>query len=173
MAGTILMEFAKGSRAIASSSGGNLAYAMVTLTRRNTRRYGGFIVHLGIVLIFVGLTGAIFNREQKTGIHQGDRLQLGGFGLQVREKPQAAVGAAPRRHLLRGRGERRLHCHLARGLARWPRRLGAQQLCELPAAHHHPARSMSPRDCAIAIIASGYGVMSSETSRAGCAPSST
>ncbi len=85
VAGTILMEFAKGSRAIASSSGANLAYAMVTLTRRNTRRYGGFIVHLGIVLIFVGLTGAIFNREQKTGIHQGDRLQLGGFGLRVLE----------------------------------------------------------------------------------------
>jgi cytochrome c-type biogenesis protein CcmF len=82
---TIAMEFAKGARAIAGSTGLNPAQAVVVLTRRNTRRYGGFIVHLGIVLIFVGLTGAVFNRERKAGIHQGDRFQLGGYALRVRE----------------------------------------------------------------------------------------
>lgn len=79
------MEFLRGSRAIAAKTGINLFAAAITLTRRNTRRYGGYIVHLGIVLIFVGLTGAIFNREQKSGIHAGDRIQLGAYALNVRE----------------------------------------------------------------------------------------
>jgi cytochrome c-type biogenesis protein CcmF len=82
---TILMEFWKGGRAIAEKGGMNFAQALVELAHRNTRRYGGYIVHLGIVLIFVGLTGAIFNREQKAEIHTGDRLQLGGYALHVRE----------------------------------------------------------------------------------------
>jgi cytochrome c-type biogenesis protein CcmF len=80
---TIAMEFYKGSRAIARNEGGNFATAMLTLTRRNTRRYGGYIVHLAIVLIFVGLTGAAFNRETKAEIRIGDRLSVGGFTLNV------------------------------------------------------------------------------------------
>ncbi len=81
---TIAMEFTKGARAISAKSDLNFARALVELSRRNTRRYGGYIVHLGVVLIFVGLTGAIFNRQQKA-IRTGDRLQLGAFALRVRE----------------------------------------------------------------------------------------
>ena len=81
---TIVMEFFKGSRAIAAKEDAPFAWAMVALTRRNTRRYGGYIVHLGIVLIFVGLTGAAFNRETKAEIHIGDRLNVGAYTLNVR-----------------------------------------------------------------------------------------
>ncbi len=72
---------------------------MVMFTRRNTRRYGGYIVHLGIVLIFVGLTGAIFNREQKAGIHMGDRCSSAGTGCGcARSQPaktRTTCGSAP------------------------------------------------------------------------------
>lgn len=81
---TIAMEFFKGSRAIAAKEDVPFARAVAALTRRNTRRYGGYIVHLGIVLIFVGLTGAAFNRETKAGIRLGDRLQVGAYTLNVR-----------------------------------------------------------------------------------------
>ena len=35
---------------------------MVELTHRNTRRYGGYLVHMGIVLMFIGFTGHAFNQ---------------------------------------------------------------------------------------------------------------
>ena len=57
----------------------------MALTHRNTRRYGGYIVHLGIVLIFIGLTGAAFNREHKSEIRIGDRFRVGPYALNVRE----------------------------------------------------------------------------------------
>ena len=51
----------------------NLLRAMVELTHRNTRRYGGYLVHMGIVLMFIGFTGHAFNqnevKEVKTGRH--------------------------------------------------------------------------------------------------------
>ncbi len=81
---TIAMEFLTGARVIASKEAVPYARAVVTLTRRNTRRYGGYIVHLGIVLIFIGLTGAAFNRESKREIRIGERMQVGGYTLSVR-----------------------------------------------------------------------------------------
>jgi len=39
--------------------------SMMELTHRNTRRYGGYIVHIGIVIIFTGITGSAFKIEQK------------------------------------------------------------------------------------------------------------
>jgi len=50
---SILLEFVKGASQISSKSGTNLMTAMVELTHRNTRRYGGYLVHVGIVLMFI------------------------------------------------------------------------------------------------------------------------
>ena len=38
---------------------------MVQLTRRNTRRYGGYLVHFGVVIVFIGLAGAAFNQSNE------------------------------------------------------------------------------------------------------------
>src|SRR5207244_5221556 len=51
---TVVLEFVKGANAIRAKSGANLLSAMVELTHRNTRRYGGYLVHVGIVVMFVG-----------------------------------------------------------------------------------------------------------------------
>src|ERR1700759_2671084 len=51
-------EFLRGAGVIARHTGQNLFAAMVQLTRRNTRRYGGYIVHFGVVIIFIGLAGS-------------------------------------------------------------------------------------------------------------------
>jgi cytochrome c-type biogenesis protein CcmF len=82
---SIAIEFFRGARVIAAKSATGLLPAVVTLTLRNTRRYGGYIVHLGIVLIFVGLTGAAFNRATKADVRIGDRLRLGTYALAVRD----------------------------------------------------------------------------------------
>ena len=80
---TIAMEFVKGARAIASKTGQNLIMAMVELTHRNTRRYGGYIVHVAIVMMFIGFTGAAFNKERTIEVGMGDKFTLGRYELKV------------------------------------------------------------------------------------------
>ncbi len=81
---TIFMEFYRGARVIAAKSGESLLGAALTLTLRNTRRYGGYIVHFGIVLIFVGITGTAFNIEREQEMKAGDTMPIGSFTLQMR-----------------------------------------------------------------------------------------
>ena len=66
VASTIGMEFFRGARVLRTRSGASLMTSAVDLTMRNTRRYGGYIVHMGMVLIFVGLSGAAFNKPGST-----------------------------------------------------------------------------------------------------------
>jgi cytochrome c-type biogenesis protein CcmF len=66
---------------IQRQTGRNFASALIELTHRNTRRYGGYIVHFGVVLIFVGISGAAFNQvnEQELGFH--DAMTIGPYML--------------------------------------------------------------------------------------------
>jgi cytochrome c-type biogenesis protein CcmF len=85
VAATIIMEFFKGAAAIAAKESRNFLLAMVELTHRNTRRYGGYMVHMGVVLMFIGFTGAAFNKDTTTEVRVGDRVRLGVYELEVRE----------------------------------------------------------------------------------------
>jgi cytochrome c-type biogenesis protein CcmF len=80
---TVAIEFWKGSRAIAAKSGQNLLSAMVELTHRNTRRYGGYLVHVGIVIMFIGYTGAAFNQDKTVEVAQGESFQLGQYSMKL------------------------------------------------------------------------------------------
>ena len=53
----------------------NLLRATVELTHRNTRRYGGYLVHMGIVLIFIGFTGHAFNVNEVKELNKGDTMR--------------------------------------------------------------------------------------------------
>ncbi len=83
VAWTIFQEFYKGSRAIRSRTGKNWLAAAVELTHRNTRRYGGYIVHMGVVLMFIGFTGAAFNRHKTVEVNVGDHFEIGRYELRV------------------------------------------------------------------------------------------
>jgi len=74
VAASIVGEFYKGARTRMKSSKENFASAVYNLTMRNTRRYGGYIVHFGIVLIFVGIAGQAFRFETKKLMGPGDLL---------------------------------------------------------------------------------------------------
>jgi cytochrome c-type biogenesis protein CcmF len=80
---TIALEFWKGASAIAAKSGQNLIAAMIELTHRNTRRYGGYLVHVGIVIMFIGYTGAAFNQDKTVELAQGESTQLGPYTIKV------------------------------------------------------------------------------------------
>ena len=82
---TIVMEFYRGSHVIRGKTGQSLLGAAVTLTRRNTRRYGGYIVHFGIVLMFIGFTGTAFNQEVEREMLPGDQMNLGFYTLLLRD----------------------------------------------------------------------------------------
>jgi cytochrome c-type biogenesis protein CcmF len=66
---------------IQGKSGQNLLASMVQLTRRNTRRYGGYIVHFGIVLIFIGIGGQAFNQTHEQTMNYKDSFMLGPYRL--------------------------------------------------------------------------------------------
>jgi cytochrome c-type biogenesis protein CcmF len=67
----IISEFLRGAAVISRQTGRNLISSTWLLTRRNTRRYGGYLVHIGVVVVVVGLCGSAFNRsiESEMGLH--------------------------------------------------------------------------------------------------------
>jgi cytochrome c-type biogenesis protein CcmF len=81
VASTVLLEFYRGAKVIRSRSGASFMAAAVDLTMRNTRRYGGYIVHMGMVFVFIGLAGTAFNRDVQKDMRQGDTLQIGPYTL--------------------------------------------------------------------------------------------
>ena len=81
VASTIVMEFFRGARVVRARSGLSWVSSAVDLTLRNTRRYGGYIVHMGMVLIFVGLAGAAFNKDIQKEMKLGSTLQIGRYSL--------------------------------------------------------------------------------------------
>ncbi len=55
---------------------------MVQLTRRNTRRYGGYIVHFGVVVIFIGIAGSAFNQSKEQELDFRQSMTLGPYRLE-------------------------------------------------------------------------------------------
>ncbi|MFQ5719380.1 MAG: heme lyase CcmF/NrfE family subunit [Acidobacteriota bacterium] len=80
------VEFAKGARARIRMYGENAATALVRLTASNKRRWGGYIVHVGMVVIFAGITGSSAFQETTTHVVQpGETFTLGEYTLAYQE----------------------------------------------------------------------------------------
>jgi cytochrome c-type biogenesis protein CcmF len=85
---TVASEFIRGGRVISQKTGQNLFASMVQLTRRNTRRYGGYIVHFGVVVIMIGFAGSAFNQDKEQEMAYGDKMSLGSYTLVCRSYTQ-------------------------------------------------------------------------------------
>ncbi len=81
--GTIFSEFWKGARAIQLKESLALPKAAFELTWRNTRRYGGYLVHMGIVILFIGFTGHAFDQHRISNIGLGETVHYGGYDLKL------------------------------------------------------------------------------------------
>jgi len=77
----VLGEFWKGARTRMRTARENFAVALYNLTMRNTRRYGGYVVHIGIVLLFVGFAGQAFKSDTKGSMQAGDLLRIKNYTL--------------------------------------------------------------------------------------------
>src|SRR5512133_3398183 len=70
--GTIAQEFYKGVGARVRLHGENPALALVRLVARNRRRYGGYVVHFGMTVIFAAFAGLAFKRENDVTLKAGE-----------------------------------------------------------------------------------------------------
>jgi cytochrome c-type biogenesis protein CcmF len=78
----ILSEFFRGAGVISRQTHKNLAASMYLLTRRNTRRYGGYLVHIGVVIVVIGLAGAAFNKNTEKELALHDSMSVGPYTLE-------------------------------------------------------------------------------------------
>src|SRR5437762_7256178 len=76
VAGTVVQEFARGARARHRQYGEAYALALGRLIGRNRRRYGGYIVHTGMVLLFVAFAGMAFKTETQATLRPGESVTL-------------------------------------------------------------------------------------------------
>ena len=81
---TIASEFYRGGRVISEKTGQGLFASMVQLTHRNTRRYGGYIVHFGVVVVIIGVAGGAFNVDKEQEMGYGDKMNIGSYTLVCR-----------------------------------------------------------------------------------------
>jgi cytochrome c-type biogenesis protein CcmF len=72
----IFTEFWKGTRARARIEGEGHALAFFHLVSRNRRRWGGYTVHVGIALIFMGFAGSAYNVDERHHVMPGDVVEV-------------------------------------------------------------------------------------------------
>ncbi|HEY7502204.1 MAG TPA: cytochrome c-type biogenesis CcmF C-terminal domain-containing protein [Vicinamibacterales bacterium] len=78
---TITQEFIRGANVRRAASGTDIFTALIGLVGRSKRRYGGYIVHVGVVLIFLGFAGEGFKQEEQALLKPGEQMKVGQFTL--------------------------------------------------------------------------------------------
>jgi len=97
---SVAQEFSRAIGARMRNHGEGPLRALLTLFRKNQRRYGGYVVHLGVVFILIGAAGAGFNEERLENLAPGDSLSLRNYELRyltARPLPNRHYGGAQAR----------------------------------------------------------------------------
>jgi cytochrome c-type biogenesis protein CcmF len=81
---TIVEEYVRGVRA-RMRHGESALTALRELLRRNQRRYGGYVVHVAVVLVFVGFAGATFNFDRTKLLAPGESWDIADYTVQYRQ----------------------------------------------------------------------------------------
>jgi cytochrome c-type biogenesis protein CcmF len=95
--GAILQEFVRGARARHRATGESYIAALGNLVRRNNRRYGGYVVHLAILLIGAGAVGSqVYQQQTQATLAPGQSVSLAGYtitasGIQTNLEPGVKV----------------------------------------------------------------------------------
>ncbi len=90
---TIAQEFIRGAAVRKDATGTDVLTATIGLVMRERRRYGGYIVHMGMVLMFLGFAGGGFKTDQQVLLHPGEQATIRHFtvrnnGVQVTDDGQ-------------------------------------------------------------------------------------
>jgi cytochrome c-type biogenesis protein CcmF len=74
------LEYVQGVRARRRTAGDSVWQALLTLFARNRRRYGGYLVHLGVILLSIGVIGSsAYKIEARKSVQQGESFAAGDF----------------------------------------------------------------------------------------------
>jgi len=79
--GAIGQEFWRGTAVRRKNTHEPLPLAILNLTLKAKRRYGGYIVHVGIVLMFLGFMGAAYDHEKEGSLRPGQSMQLDRYSI--------------------------------------------------------------------------------------------
>jgi cytochrome c-type biogenesis protein CcmF len=81
VATTVMQELVRGAQVRKGATGTDIVTAMIGLVARSRRRYGGYIVHVGIMLMFLGFAGQGFHREEQVPLKVGQQTTVGPFTI--------------------------------------------------------------------------------------------
>ncbi|MGC1677380.1 MAG: heme lyase CcmF/NrfE family subunit [Candidatus Binataceae bacterium] len=80
--GTVVVEFRRGVGARRHMLAETAPKALLNLVAKNNRRYGGYIIHIGVIVAFVGIVGSsFFKTEVKKSVHEGQSFSVGAYQL--------------------------------------------------------------------------------------------
>jgi cytochrome c-type biogenesis protein CcmF len=94
---SVAQEFWRGTLARSRATGEGHVRALVSLVRRNNRRYGGYVAHLGVIVMAAAITGSSFYQlERQAQLRPGEAIDLGGYrltflGLRERQEPGVRI----------------------------------------------------------------------------------
>ena len=78
---TVIIEYYRGI-SVRRGKGDNFLKAFITLISRNKSRYGGYIIHIGIVLIVIGITSSsVFSQQTELVLNKGDSFTIGKYKM--------------------------------------------------------------------------------------------
>jgi cytochrome c-type biogenesis protein CcmF len=81
--GTIVQEFWRGARVRQQATGTDVFTALIGLVGRNKRRYGGYVVHVGVVLMFLGFAGEGFKQQQTVLLTPGQQVTVAEYTVRL------------------------------------------------------------------------------------------
>jgi cytochrome c-type biogenesis protein CcmF len=90
--GVVVQEFARGASARRTMTGEALPRALASLVGRNRRRYGGYIAHVGIAVLFLGVAGSsAFHQQKDVRLSPGQSFTSGDYKVRY-ERATARLG---------------------------------------------------------------------------------
>ena len=94
---TIVIELVKASIVKAKQAQTNALMGLFYVISRNRRRYGGLLIHFGVVLMFLGFAGTFFSIERDITLDVGQSKQIGDYLLEFKKVDEFKVGNATHR----------------------------------------------------------------------------
>ena len=94
---TIFIEIAKASQIKARQTESNILMGLFYVILRNRRRYGGLMIHFGVVLMFLGFAGTFFSLEKDITLEAGESRIIGNYRLEFQNVNEFMVGNARHR----------------------------------------------------------------------------
>jgi cytochrome c-type biogenesis protein CcmF len=76
-----LQEFWRGTAVRMKNAGEGVFLAFYELVSRARRRYGGYVVHLGLCAMYFGFTGAAYDKDKEAALRPGESLKVSGFDV--------------------------------------------------------------------------------------------